>query len=129
MTMYISPSRPVTEIQNEFNQAYPYLMLGFFLKNQKSRKIGEEEISLNLKTIRDCQSHPFTGSLEFYDSMPVSELEKILADKFYLQAQVFRRAGKHWMQTTITNNWSLAKQNEHGRDITAASGEYAGNNQ
>jgi hypothetical protein len=50
--------------------------------------------------------------------MLVSELEKQFNDKLQLSAQVFRKAGKSWLETTFTDGWSLRKQNLEGMEIS-----------
>lgn len=50
--------------------------------------------------------------------MKVSELEKLFKDKFKLAVQVFRKSGNLWLETTMTDNWSLLQQNNHGREIS-----------
>jgi hypothetical protein len=50
--------------------------------------------------------------------MTVTDFENALMDQFGLSAQVFRRSGNLWLETTITDYWTLKQQNEHGREIT-----------
>jgi hypothetical protein len=50
--------------------------------------------------------------------MKVNELENIFQQKFSLSAQVFRKSGNLWLETTMTDNWSLLQQNNHGREIS-----------
>jgi len=50
--------------------------------------------------------------------MLVSDLEKEFNDKLHLSAQVFRKAGKTWLETTFTDGWSLRKQNLEGMEMS-----------
>jgi hypothetical protein len=50
--------------------------------------------------------------------MKVKDLEKIFKDQFSLAMQVFRKSGNLWLETTMTDNWTLQQQNEHGREIS-----------
>ena len=56
--------------------------------------------------------------LIFDEDMLVSELEKQFNDKLQLSAQVFRKAGKSWLETTFTDSWSLRKQNLEGMELS-----------
>jgi len=58
------------------------------------------------------------GDLEFDGTMKVNELEKLLKDEFSLAAQVFRKSGNIWLETTITDNWTLNQQNSHGKELS-----------
>ena len=50
--------------------------------------------------------------------MKVNELEKIFKDRFNLAVQVFRKSGNLWLETTMTDNWTLQQQNNHGGEIS-----------
>jgi hypothetical protein len=52
--------------------------------------------------------------------MKVGELEHAFNVKFGLSAQVFRKSGEIWLQTTTTDTWTLAKQNEVAMEKTDA---------
>ncbi len=58
------------------------------------------------------------GELALSDNMTVGELEKKLQVEFGLQAQVSRKSGNCWLETTMTDNWTLKQQNDHGRDLS-----------
>ena len=113
----ITEERTIREIQNDFNNIYPFLKLEFFhtIKNSiqpyrmlnNSLKIGE--VVYNLQE----------GAIHLSDEMPVSELESIFTDRFGLLVQVFRKSGNLWLETTMTDKWTLKNQNEHGREISS----------
>jgi len=52
------------------------------------------------------------------DIMTVTDLENTLKDQFGLTAQAFRRSCNIWLETSITNGWTLKRQNDNGREIT-----------
>jgi len=58
------------------------------------------------------------GYLDIKDAMSVLELENALIDEFGLSAQVYRKSGNIWLETTMTDNWTLKQQNDHGRELT-----------
>jgi len=39
--------------------------------------------------------------------MLVSEFENQLAEKLKVSAQVFRKSGRSWLETTFTDGWTL----------------------
>ncbi len=115
--MRIAPSKLISEVQSEFNGAFPFLKLEFFRHNTTA---GHNAVSFSGKRVGDFQTAVTDGSLDIYPEMKVGELEKTLKDKFRLNAQVFRRSGKLWLQTTMTDHWTLQKQNEHGMELSHA---------
>ena len=52
--------------------------------------------------------------------MKVNKLENIFKDQFNLAVQVFRKSGNLWLETTMTDNWTLQQQNNHGREISTS---------
>src|ERR671921_1392910 len=110
----ITEEKPISEIQKDFNQYYPFLKLEFF-QTKKNTVQAYRMIKNNLK-LGDIVFSLQEGSIQLTDSMTVSELENIFTDRFGLQAQVFRKSGNIWLETTITDKWTLKNQNDHGRE-------------
>jgi hypothetical protein len=120
MRLSIYGERLITDVQNQFASVYPFLKIEFF-KNvdfrqnlyPRQRQIGH---SLQLKDA--WISKKGEGELNIEDVMTVSDLESTFRNQFGLAAQVFRRSGNIWLETSITNGWTLKQQNDHGREIT-----------
>lgn len=120
MLLFINGDRLVKDIQQDFSSVYPYLKLEFFRINglHKEQVLKENQIKhdqkLRLAKGRDIQK----GDLLIEETMSVADLEKAFLDKFGLLTQVFRRSGNIWLETSITDSWSLKQQNELGKEIT-----------
>ena len=71
------------------------------------------------KKIGDTQSAITDGYIEITGAMKVTDLEKIFKNQFSLVVQVFRKSGKIWLETTITDNWTLDQQNNHGSELSS----------
>ncbi len=112
--MRIIPSKLISDLQSEFNTAFPFLKLEFYQQNSKDRSgyFGTR--------VGDYQRSVTDGSIDVYPEMKVGDLEKTMKDIFRLNVQVFRRSGKLWLQTSMTDHWTLQKQNEHGRELSYA---------
>lgn len=116
--LHISPGRFIHELRSDFNEAFPFLNLEFLCTKRVLPKKSREELHPHQKKIGDCQNNVTDGVLEIDSQMRVCDLEKKLEDQYNLPVQVFRRSGNVWIQTTITDNWTLQQQNEHGREIS-----------
>ena len=55
---------------------------------------------------------------EFESSNTVSELEESFYNKTGISAQVFRKSGISWLQTIVTDSWTLEQQNTRGKEST-----------
>lgn len=48
--------------------------------------------------------------------MTVTDLEQSFNTIYGLGVQVFRKSGKIWLETTVTDGWTLEEQNRQGED-------------
>ena len=115
MILQVQKNKTVAELQSAFNQVYPYLRIDFFTGQHfgtARKKLLRPSLLENLGTIRE-------GKLQITDAMTVGELEKIFRDKFKMNVQVARKSGGVWLETTVTDNWTLKQQNDHGRELSA----------
>lgn len=56
--------------------------------------------------------------IDFSEQTTVQELEKKIEDQLGLHIQVFRRSGNIWLETTVTDEWTLSFQNEQGKELS-----------
>jgi hypothetical protein len=114
------------EVQEEFSRNYPYLKIDF------TRRRGEKRVAPMNGAVRTDPGSLPDGDGEatrsaaqkllwtdfgVSDKMKVSELEVLLQYEFGLPAQVLRKSGNLWMETTMTEHWTLRQQNDRGQDM------------
>jgi hypothetical protein len=118
-TILISDSQPIRSIQNEFTSQFPFLKIEFFSHFHKTNQGSAKKdlISSNF-TLKQARKSHLEGSLEITPSMTVSELERKFQLLFGLSVQVFRKSGSSWLETTVTDSWTLEQQNEQGRELS-----------
>lgn len=117
MIIHLSKNKTIGEIQKEFNEYFPFLKLGFFTKSHKPYEgNGKANLMSPDSKINSLKKDPI--EVEITENMSVNELEQMFKVEFGLNVQVFRKSGKSWLETTITDNWSLKKQNEEGRELS-----------
>jgi hypothetical protein len=112
----IDNSVKASEIKDKFHDAFPFLKIEFFRKVHKNLQ-GSFKKDL-IKNDFNIKVNEKNVELIFNEDMLVSELEKQFNDKLQLSAQVFRKAGKSWLETTFTDSWSLRKQNLEGMELS-----------
>ena len=119
MQLHIAPNRIISDIQKEFNKMFPFLKIEFFSNKSFSRSnFSAQQIISQSRKIGDTQLTKSHGDIEIAEEMKVRELENIFNDQFNLAVQVFRKSGSIWLETTMTDNWTLQQQNNHGREIS-----------
>lgn len=95
----INENTRVGKIQNEFNAVYPFLRIDF-LKDEikKSFLHKHEKIIIENKIDIDKQR-------------TVAQLKKDFKELCGLTAEVFRKSGNVWIETSLTDDWTLEHQN------------------
>jgi len=117
MKREISNDRVISEIQDDFSNLFPFLKLEFYKLENEIPSIRTKKRLPNSIFLRSVGLKS-DGHIEISQEMTVSELEKMFAEKFGLIAQISRNSGGIWLETTMTNIWSLHKQNEYGKEIS-----------
>lgn len=97
---------------------FPFLKIEFLNHRSIAAPKTAKQILPANKTIGDSQRSITDGALEIDGNMKVQELEKLFQDQFSLAVQVFRKSGPVWLETTMTDNWTLQQQNKHGSELS-----------
>lgn len=112
MTITIHDQLSIDELQQQFNSKYPYLKLECFTKPHGIHSGSRKENMIPSDTlVKDCRSKHKDGQLEINPDHTVAQIEKSFQDIFGLYVQVFRKSGNVWIETTVTDDWTLEKQN------------------
>jgi hypothetical protein len=120
MRLLISGDRSIADVQRDFNNAYPFLKLEFFRNGvtRQSRYHANLKIGNNTRLKDSWFLKKDSGHLDLSDSMTVLQLEESFIDMFGLSVQVFRKSGNVWLETTMTDNWTLKQQSDHAKEIS-----------
>ncbi|KYP14439.1 hypothetical protein [Flavihumibacter sp. CACIAM 22H1] len=120
MTIRISKTRTFKDLQQDFNSLFPFLKIEFFKRGHAVEEGSNAQKMLRASQLQDTTGHvKKEGLLEIQPSMTVADFEQTLLTQYGLATQVFRKSGNLWLETTMTDQWSLKQQNEHGREISS----------
>ncbi len=119
MILHIAPNLLISDIQKEFNREFNFLKLEFFNKKAIAQSdYSARQLVPGTKKIGEIQHPVVEGNIEIDGKMKVHDLEVRLKDEFSLPAQVFRKSGNLWLETTMTDGWTLNQQNSHGKELS-----------
>ena len=119
MKLVINDTLSVRDLQLAFNSMFPYLKLEFFRNGTVLEKMyALEKLLPKTSTIGELWTRKQAAEIDIEETTKVKDLEKTFMDMFGLTIQIFRRSGNLWLETTMTDNWTLKQQNEHGKEIT-----------
>lgn len=118
MEITVNKNKQLKTIQEEFQKCFPFLKLEFYANSHRSSEGSAKKNLLNNNlTVGETPKFNKDNTIRIQKSMKVSELEKAFFEIFGLNVQVFRKSNNLWLQTTITDNWSLEKQNQNGMEM------------
>ncbi len=118
MEIIINKNEKLKDIQQQFQEHYPFLKIEFYKKGHEEGEGSKPKLQLDSNlTIGEVQTTNKEGLLHIRAITKVSELENDLVEQFGLSAQVFRKSGSLWLQTTKTDDWTLAEQNETASEM------------
>jgi hypothetical protein len=119
MIIHIDDKKSIKSLQKEFSDAYPYLKIEFFNKPHRQGAGSEKRFMKDANsTIGKSRLQHNNGKLVIDGDMTVSAIEKMFAENYGLYVQVFRRSGKLWLETTVTDSWTIKYQNEQGKELS-----------
>jgi hypothetical protein len=117
MNIKILRSSIVGEIKRQFSSDYPFLKLEFLMP-QRLPTGGKHLVITNANSrLGDIQPRMREGAIVVNNKTTVGELEKFFSNHL-LDVQVFRRSENLWLETTMTDGWTLENQNSHGKEIS-----------
>ena len=117
MKIKISRSMSVGEIQEQFSSQYPFLKLEFLMPRRQPAGAQHLILAHDNSKLEKIQTAMREGGMVVNNLTTVGELESFFRNHLF-DVQVFRRSGNLWLETTMTDGWTLEKQNSHGKEIS-----------
>lgn len=119
MKIDIEDKRRIIDLQDDFNRAFPYLKIEFFsIAHKDGAGTAKKFMISNGKTLGECRKQHTNGSFTINSKMTVTELETGFNTIYGLSVQLFRKSGRAWLETTVTDGWTLEEQNKEGEALS-----------
>jgi hypothetical protein len=116
MDILLTADKTLEQIAREFHQHFPGLKLEFFAHSHANGVLSAEEDRLPLHLRASEVGHCLPDArLRISGNQKVATLEKHFQEIFGIGVQVLRRSGNLWLQTGVTDGWTLSKQDREGR--------------
>lgn len=106
------------EIKEAFSSKFPHLRIEFYSKSHQEGE-GTDASAIyddNLRLL-DIRKEGQMGEVSIHGNLKTASLEKIFSDEFGIHIQVFRKSGNVWLQTTVTDDWTLSEQEKEAAAI------------
>jgi hypothetical protein len=124
MKIAILPDQTIQLVQQAFQKSFPFLKIEFFTRAHGEGRPSEAKFLVPIhRRIGDYMKVNAPQELAFDAQTKVMDLEKMFQLQCGLFVQVFRKSGRVWLETTITDDWTLEKQNQQGMELEGSERE------
>lgn len=114
--MKIQDNRQLKDLQADFKKEFPYLKIEFFREGHRHGMDSNEneKLDVNLR-VGDIRTNKTSGEMPLDGNMTTSIFEASFAENFGLNVQVYRKERGKWLQTWVTDIWTLEEQNNRSK--------------
>lgn len=116
MKLTFNAETAIKNIQKEFSAAYPYLKIEFYEKPHEETELSVGQKRIPPQTILgEIGNFTSAVSVDMSEDRKVSEMEAEFFKKTGVAVQVSRMLGNTWIETSVSDDKTLAWQNGKGR--------------
>jgi hypothetical protein len=105
MKLTIDDNRSFTYAQFEFSKRYPYLKIDFLRP-----PVGDKTPPFERRRAG--------GTIHIEGDKTVNQVVKGFEEIFGLSMMIRRRSGNVWIETSLTADWTLERQNREGKLVS-----------
>lgn len=109
LTLKINGSQSAGDFRKEFSSAFP------FLKIELLRKSTNQEEKPGAKGITTLPANQLMSktqvAFDINEATTVADLKSLFLEKLGIITLVYRKSGTMWIETSLTDDWSLGRQN------------------
>jgi hypothetical protein len=118
MELRINNNTALTQVQSEFNKLYPYLKIEFVPRNgDKNGKSARLSTTSTFKQMPDDKD----VAINISSCRTVADVERDFKESTGLSIQLYRKSGNLWIETSLTDDWTLERQNQSGEILSYSS--------
>lgn len=121
MKLHIHSGLNLADLKAAFSEHFSNLRLEFYAKGHSVGEGSSPKTALgNDLTIGQVATKAHEGDLYIFPEHTCAQVEKLFEEHYGLHAQILRKSGRTWLQTTKTDHWTLAEQQAHHENIQQA---------
>lgn len=118
MKMKIEKGNTVRSVQQVFNNTYPFLKIEFVKKaTQKEVMNGGETFHFPMREANVL--------IDINSKQTVKDLEHEFRTKANMDIKLFRKFCNVWIETSLTDDWTLEQQNKEGELLSSLNSKVA----
>lgn len=117
--LIVDDNHKISMLQHEFNLIFPYLKIEFFSTATKQGELIINRFTYeNDRLLSGYRNIHNKEQIIITPETTVASLEEKFNKIYGLGTQVLRKSGKIWLETTVTDTWTLEEQNHQGEALS-----------
>jgi hypothetical protein len=115
MKLDVNRLQTIADLQAAFTTRFPGLRIEFYRQHHDAEQGSHKRDQLPAqKTLAELGMPTQQAKLDLNPEQSVARFEAQVEKKIGVPVQVFRRSNQLWLQTSATDQWTLAVQNRKG---------------
>lgn len=108
MQLEIDDNKTIGDLQEKFNECFPYLRLEFFSRAHgwQGHSLSQDNLAADT-TVGSINKKHHQGVLIILSKQKVGDIEKAFKQQFGLFVQVYYYINNHWFETRYTDDLTL----------------------
>lgn len=113
MLLHIEDHKRIEDLQDHFNECFPYLKLEFYKTSHKwLQECEKSNLIDSTALIGGVRQKHLSGPFEIKSWYKTGKVEQDLRERYGLNAQIFRMHKTGWIQTSYSDDLTLKQQSE-----------------
>jgi hypothetical protein len=109
------------DIQSSFSALYPFLMIEFFRHDKEKGSIQKSKIDLSM-SVSAFADFTESHAIDMDSNRTVAIVLQDFIDKLGIKVHMCRKSGSVWNAISLTDEWTLERQNAAGEYICSIMG-------
>lgn len=124
MNIEIHDTNSISSVQQAFNSMFPYLKIEFFTNLKSvSGRFQRKVIEKYIQTFGEHKKTDSFDSIVISPEMTIADLDQQLQTAFGMSVKLYRYSGRLWLETSVTDSWTLEQQNKEGEALSFRNGD------
>ena len=110
MEIIIDKEMTVRELTRVFSKVYTFLKIEVFYR-------GNEVSYDSFHILNEISNMKSPQNIVILPTLTICQIEQMFWEELGIQIEIFCKVGNSWLPTSLTNNWTLERQNQIAQHI------------
>lgn len=117
MKLVVKEDKNLLKLKEEFSELFPYLRIEFYHGLKQNAIVLKSKANYE-KCLSEFRLPSIKDGFTIKPTMTVCDLTENFRKIYGLSSMIMRKSGNAWLQTSLTENWTLEQQNSLGEELS-----------